>query len=356
MNRIDQKRIYGQYQDVDTPDISWFLIENKQEAKTVYQYYLDENLRLKSKGSVQTLLHMHTLMHRSLDMVSPHLVFSPDFPDYLLDIDDPKYTQQGTTTVTYNNGIPQYASIDSELNKSEWANMPHHRPDLYTDTLYNAIYNDTDEPKTLETIPRPTITWGTVRTEPGTVGGPAFEGTQELKPRPREYIAVFNPDVKKYIGFLPGETVEQYGRLVKYIQANAQVFDHLVQYNIWARTAWEVEELTEWFKEYMRQYTGMFREAGIVNMHFDRRVRDDTLTQRKNKFHVRSILYYIRTESVNLDTILPIRRVDANIHVENLPTLISRLDPDEMIVDNVHDKIVEKWFARNTIWEPELNN
>jgi len=316
---------YWSLVDVDAstlPDFSMTLFDNSPGSKAAYKYYTDSQNRLKSVGNIQTMLELHSLMYRSLRIISPDLSFSPDFPDYLLPEDHPNYNEEDITFVS--------------------GKMPHHRNDL------PGWHHNYEPYPSLENVPAPAITWGVVRSEPGTVGGGTpFRGTQERKPRHREFIAMFDADVKKYVGDTDQDFIQQYGGLSKYVKINGQVFDNLVQYNIWARSSWEVEELTEWFKAYMTQYTGMFREAGIVEMWFDRRVRDDTLHQIKNKYHVRSFLYYIRTESLDITSIKPISRIEANIRVDATPSDAS-INPDAYVVENFHDKLLDKYHQLDT--------
>jgi hypothetical protein len=128
----------------------------------------------------------------------------------------------------------------------------------------------------------------------------------------------------------------------------AQVFDNLVQYNIWSKTNYEAERLTEWFEsEYMDNYIGMFREAGIVNMYFDRRVRDDTVLAMKNGYHVRSVLYYIRTERIKPEFIGPIKQITLNINVENLQNLLKV--EEGYNIESMHDQLVKRWIQRNQL-------
>ncbi len=305
----------------DSPSLSFMLFENKDIGSTAINYYIDNNKRLKSKGSIQTMLELHKFMSNSLSIISPYLLFTPDFPDYILSIDDPKQINvPGPTLATDEN-----------------AEMPHHRNDLWQRNYANY--------QGVEMVPTPHITWGVVRQEPGTVGSVPFRGTQEVKPRTREFVAIYQPDIKKYTGGISSSAfVSKYGKLDKFVEVKAQCFDNLVQYNMWARSAWEVEELTEWFKNYMLRYTGMFREAGLVQIYFDRRVRDDTLIQIKNKYHLRSLLYYVRTEEIDIYTINPIRRIDVDMHVKNLPTDLATFNPDDYIVD-VNNKLLEKWHG-----------
>jgi hypothetical protein len=302
------------------PEMSFYLYPTNANNKIVYNYYIDDNKRLKSRGSVQTFLELHRLMNESLKIASPHIMFSPDFPDYLLGEDDPRSIQDS---------IPYISPEDN-------ASMPHHRSDLWE--------RDYSNYQGVEHVPSPQITWGIVRQEPGVVSGKPWTGTQEMKPRRREMLAIFNPDIKKYVNPVASASmIEKYGRLMKYVEIYGQVYDNSVQYNIWARTSWEVEELTEWFKDYLRKFTGMFREAGIIEMWFDRRVRDDTLLQIKNKYHLRSFLYYFRTEEINIKTIKPIRRIDVNLHVNDLPSWESG-NSNDYIVD-MNNKLLSKWHS-----------
>ena len=198
----------------EIPDFNLSLYKNKD---TVYNFYLDDNKRLKSVGSIQTLLELHVFMSKSLGILNPNLFFSPDFPDYLFPVDDPRYKD----------GV---LSMDPSTN----AEMPHHREDLWK--------RNYAEYQGAEIVPAPGVTWGVVRQEPGTLGDRPFQGTQELQPRPREFIGIFHPDTKKYIGSVVGQDfIEKYGSLLKFIKVKGQYFDNLIQYNVWARSSWEVE-------------------------------------------------------------------------------------------------------------------
>jgi len=295
-------------------DLSFVVLDGKSnQIINQYQQNIPKN---KSTGSIQTILEMHTLMTKSLSIINPKLVFSPDFPDYLLSEDDPKYMET----------IPT-------INPSDYKNMPHYRSDLYT--------RNYDEYDTLNNVPQPHITWGIVRTEPGTVSGTPFRGTQELKPRERELVLVFNKEHQSLLREnSDNKFVEYNDKILKYIKVKGQFFDNLVQYNLWTRTNWEAEELADWFqREYMLPYTGMFREAGINELIFQRRVRDDVLMQVKNRFHLRSMLYYIRTEHIMNETIMPINRIDADIDVVKSAT-------DFVINSNLseyYNNIINRW-------------
>jgi hypothetical protein len=303
-------------------DLSFVVMDGKsQQIIDKHKSFIPHN---KSVGSIQTLLEMHTLMYKSLSLINPGLVFTPDFPDYLLAHDDPNYV---TPT------DPKYIEIIPTLDGDEYKSMPHYRNDLY-----QRNYEDF---KKLEKVPAPTITWGCVRSEPGTVSGTPFRGTQELKPRERELVLVFNKsDLSILQEHSDNQYVEHQDKIYKYIKVKGQFLDNLVQYNIWTRTTWEAEELIEWFQnDYMLPYTGMFREAGINELIFQRRIRDDTLMQRKNGFHLRSILYYIRTEHILNETIMPINRVDVDV---NVMTSTADLVINKQLSD-YYDNILDRW-------------
>lgn len=289
----------------DSPDFSFYIMENERNRFNLQTIaYNSKYKRLKSKGYIGTLLDLHSLMSNSLEIIAPctqlecneegipiydsnGIWFSPDFPNFLL----PK-----------------------------------------TNSLYK------DSPGVIPNL----ITWGVVREEPGTLDDRPFRGTQEIVPRHREYIAILADTDSQWV---VGDDIQGYGRKIQILNAQAQVFDNLVQYNIWSKSNYEVERLVEWFREYMRIYRGMFREAGVVNLYFDRRIRDDTLIAMNFGYHVRSVLYYFRTERVNFLTTDPIRKINLNVSVNDLQATISKAD--NRSIDSSLRQIMEKWINKN---------
>ena len=291
-----------------------FIIMDAKDNTFLSQY---KNLyHNKSNGSVQSILEMHMLMTKSLAILNPGLVFTPDFPDYLLSEDNPKYMET----------IPM-------IEKDVFKQMPHYRWDLYERNF--DTYGEVD------TLPAPHITWGVVRQEPGSLSGTPFRGTQELKPRERELVLIFEKDYKSILEQNSDNNfIIKNDKIYKFIKVQGQFMDNLVQYNIWTRSNWEAEELIDWFqRRYMLPYTSMFREAGVNQIHFNRRVRDDTLMQMKNKYHLRSILYYIRTEHIYNETIMPINRIDVDMDVIGN---INELNINSELA-NYYDTIIDRW-------------
>ena len=293
----------------DAPDFHFVIVENasnKPDVKVLK--YEAKNKRSRSVGEIGTVLEMNRLMSRSLEIISPlgdkqlsdpdnprspviwehpsGIFFAPDFPEFILPLGDPGYTAAPAVT-------------------------PH------------------------------VITWGTVRKEGATMSGRPFAGTQEIKPREREFLAIMGSTAKQWIIDPLESHLDELKEITYFVKIAGQAFDNLVQYNIWAKSNYEVEELTEWFEEYMDSYRGMFREAGIVQTYFDRRVRDDTLLTMKNGYHVRSVLYYVRTERIHVTKISPIKRIDLKIHVNDLKGLTGLAD--HIIDVDLYDKILKKW-------------
>jgi len=271
------------------PDMQFtVLFEDDQHIRAQKYQWNIENQRLKSVGSIQTILDMNALINDAIEIIKPSYFFSPDFPEFLLPVDHPNYQQA-------------------------------------------------------KLAPEVAITWGVVRKMPGTAGGAPFSGTKEVKPRVREALAIFSDESAKFIPN-PSETdITDLNRLVRYLRIKAQCFDNLVQYNIWAKSNYEVEIATEWFELFIELYRGMIREAGINDIYFNRRVRDDTVVQMRNGYHVRSVLYYVRTERVLVDTILPINKINISVNVNDLNNI------KERIGQNITDKsfyreIINKWI------------
>ena len=241
-------------------------------------YYLDDPYpRLRSKGNL-SLFDFHKLMVKTLDAIDDKIVYVPSYPDYVMD--------------------NEYGS--------------------------NIDYN--------KQAPKRMITYNTIRSEPGKISaGPPFQGTgvKEIKKRVREQLFI-DPIFRKDIDNPTDD--------LRYYKSTGQWFDNLVQFDLWTKTNYEAETFIEWFEDYLDRYTGMFKELGMHEMAYYRRVRDDTLLRWKNKLTVRSLIYYFRTEKLNVTEIRPIKRItiDTKVIVNNLYSA-SELDEDE-------DKIIKKWL------------
>ena len=308
-----------------SPDIKFVVIENKQENPLRFSMQYSSNPpKLKSVGRINTIYEMHDLMSRSFEIISP---LRSDCQPYVAT--DNLYTVSG---FNIDKSIQDYGIYIA--------------PD-FPDFLIPKI--SPSEYKAPPQVVRNAITWGVVRSEPGTVSqDEPFRGTRELKARTRDFIVCYEDAGKVKIVGLDSTILKSFTNKFAYMKMKGQSFDNLVQYNIWSKTNYEVERITEWFQhDYMDNYIGMFREAGIVSMYFDRRVRDDVITQMKNGYHVRSVLYYIRTERITPEFIGPIKQVTLNINVENFQSYINDLGGYN--IESTHDKLLSKWIHRNQL-------
>jgi hypothetical protein len=307
------------------PDLKFTVVENVSKNPIRFEMSYNPSIpKLRSKGRINTLYDMHDLMSKSLEIVAP----------FNEEANISTGNERGEITVS---GF----TMDKSLQKYG----------IYLAPDFPEFLLPTYKPEDIKSGPqaaRNAITWGVVRSEPGTVSQDSpFRGTREIKARTREFIAYYQ-DTGRHVYIGENNTIlNSFTDNFAYMQMKAQVFDNLVQYNIWSKTNYEAERLVEWFEgEYMDNYIGMFREAGIVQMHFDRRVRDDTIQAMKNGYHVRSVLYYIRTERIKLDLIRPIKQVELNINVENLQAIIGSGDT---YIGSIEDDLVSRWVSKNQL-------
>lgn len=299
------------------PDFEFIILQNSNEnyAYRKIKFIKDRVPPLKSVGGINTILEMNSLISDTLDIIAPlsqitthgsisdtnvwpiynpsGIFFSPNFPDFLI-------PEQ----------IPNYISSP-------------------------------------QVIPN-AITWEVVRQEPGSVSTTPFKGTQEITPRSREMIALFGEQESRHVSYIEKTPIMNNTAVLSYLDIKGQFFDNLVQYNIWSKSNFEVEMLTEWFIDFMRQYTGMLREAGVVNLWFDRRIRDDIKQQMKNGYHVRSVLYYIRTERIYINSVEPIKRINLRINVDTLKSTIETLN-NHLNEENLNRSLMNKWIKINQL-------
>jgi hypothetical protein len=305
-------------------DLRFIVVENKQSEPIKFEMeYNVKPPRLRSRGRVNTIYDMHDLMSKSLEILAPLKTDS-----------QPLINQEDILNVS---GF----TIDKSIQEYGIYLAPDF-PEFLIPRLTPSNYKSSPQ------VVRNAITWGVVRSEPGTVSqDEPFRGTREIKARPREFIAYFKDTGRQNVFGYNDTFLNSFSENFAYMKMKAQYFDNLVQYNIWSKTNYEAERLTEWFEgEYMDNYIGMFREAGVVQMYFDRRVRDDTIITMKNGYHVRSVLYYIRTERIKPELIQPIKQVALNINVENLQSILKK---EDNYMGSIEDNLVSRWTLKNQL-------
>lgn len=128
-----------------------------------------------------------------------------------------------------------------------------------------------------------TITYKITREEPGSIGGnkQPFGGTREIVPRLRQSV---KPDTKDE----------------KEVQIYGQWFDTLVQFDMWTLTNWEADILALWFKRFMTSHRKFLKHMGLSEILFWWRGIDDTSSKLDNGLHLRTLVYYVRSEEISV--------------------------------------------------------
>ncbi len=128
---------------------------------------------------------------------------------------------------------------------------------------------------------KPTITYMIMRREPATIGGnkePFGTGQKDFRPKERQRVG--NQD---------GTQTIIYG----------QRFDNLVRFDIWCLTNKEVEDLVNWFEQYLRTRRAFLRNMGLDEILFWSRGEDQADSNFDNRLEKRSLTFFIRTEELS---------------------------------------------------------
>lgn len=148
-------------------------------------------------------------------------------------------------------------------------------------------------------ILKPTISYLLIRQEPATIGPKPFGRDKELKPRIRDTF--FDPD-------RPQVTLEIWGHRM----------ENEFRFRCLHPQAAIADELTLWFKRFMRNNTPSMRSNGLNEMLF---LGQDAVASRfLGKISARDIRYYFRTEELILKEVATIKSVGANFTVVVRPT------------------------------------
>ena len=77
-----------------------------------------------------------------------------------------------------------------------------------------------------------------------------------------------------------------------------QNFDVLIQFDIFALTAKDANDIAAKFEDFMLTYTGLFKSEGIQEILFERQLEDDYDPRWREDYYVRSLVYYVRIEKI----------------------------------------------------------
>ena len=152
-----------------------------------------------------------------------------------------------------------------------------------------------------------TITWQIVRRQPGGVAKDPFSSPREVKPKFREFQ------------FFADDSCD-------YVQAtNGQVFDTIVQFDIWAKTNIRASILVEWFHDFMDLYRWVFMLNGVKQIWYWRQTADALVTRWRNDIVSQSVQFFFQTERLAHHAIRRIR--DIEVCVEALTHVGETLQP-----------------------------
>ena len=256
--------------------------------------------RLVSLGQIQTLNEFIRSMWQALQIHRPTLVFEPAYPIYILDVEDAQVKLGG-------NAAP--------------------------------------------TIPDEVVTWNVVRRTPGSVDHTAFAKTREIRPRIREELVyepstayMDNPEPEMSHG--PGQVGPNPDANVVGREIEGQWFDNLIQFDIWSKDNKKAEQLCDYLENFMHDFHGMFIELGVIKMHFHSRVRDEFLLKWRNGLCNRSLLYYIRTETVRAGEVREIRKIHVNTEVRTYLDAIGQVGGSAFI-ESSRNLIIDKWVQNS---------
>lgn len=257
--------------------------------------------RLKSLGIIQSLNEFATSMWQALQLHDPSITFEPAYPSYVLDVQDSNIL----------------------------------RPD-----------------RPAREIPEKLITWMVVRRAPGSLDGKPFaRGTREIRPRVREELVyvpgiqgIDAPDPEMHEG--PGKIGPRRPTArVLGMETLGQFFDNLIQFDIWSKNNKTAEDLSEYLERFMEDFHGMFIELGVNHMHFHLRVRDELILNWRNGLVNRSLLYYVRTETVKANPVREIRTIHVDLIQQNFIDSVTSVGVDSFIKFK-NDQTINKWLNK----------
>lgn len=169
-------------------------------------------------------------------------------------------------------------------------------------------------------IPNETITWRVVREVPASAGKERFGEPREYAPRLREDL-LLDPLESDF----SSHEIQVYG----------QWFEMILQFDCWAKTNVESEQLARFFRHLMNLSIPAFKLQGVKDMHFWARISDGMLERFPGGALVRSLQYYVRLEEITKVRIPLLKQI--NLVVETF----GRNETLDLDVDRLRKGIAE---------------
>lgn len=124
-----------------------------------------------------------------------------------------------------------------------------------------------------------TITWRVIRSEPGSLGKDPFGTPKELRPRFRDFVYDEKDPSCDYVTMILG-----------------QLFDTIIQFDIWTQTPERGQMLAEWFNDFLELHRWVLMYNGVQTLYFWRQQPDALSTRWRNDIVSTSLQWYFRTE------------------------------------------------------------
>ncbi|AOQ24708.1 hypothetical protein Maut_02280 [Moorella thermoacetica] len=122
---------------------------------------------------------------------------------------------------------------------------------------------------------------------------------KERKPRQRETIPdPDNPD--------------------RFITLLGQMFDYIIQFDIWAKAHRQADDLLDKFEDFILIYTPYFMQMGVNQLVFERQLEDQVVTAWRDPVVNRRLQYALRFERITPIVLSQIERIliDADLDAQ----------------------------------------
>lgn len=161
----------------------------------------------------------------------------------------------------------------------------------------------------------PTITWTIISVEPASIGQ-IGSTKKEWKPHLRESLK--DP-------LVGGHTIQIYGQRI----------ENIVQFDTWSADPRTSDRLSRWFEQFMRLYTGKLREAGIGQLLFLKRNKDESNQTWRQAYNTRGSQYLVQTEQLDAVYSRDILNINVSISVDTTSPINRKFNETRWIADQM---------------------
>jgi len=212
------------------------------------QHYLNFSKHLRAEGSLN-LPEFFSLQTKTIQAARPNLKLVPAYPKELM------VSSEGKSSILFNTDDKEYTDPGSSD---------------YT------LSDIPDENNKFNNI----ITYKVIKKVPSGAGEP-FSNTRRIWKHRVMESNLTDPYSDKHR-----------------IQIMAKEFDCMIQYDVFAKTNYEVEYLADWFENFMHEFSGFFKLKGIMEMFFWDYHSSDVEPGLRVDIPKRTIMWYIKIQDI----------------------------------------------------------